>query len=299
MGTPELHLDTIRQRLIDLQAPASQPQAAVELPWGTSQSAELTANQPTTDLSATDLSATVEALRQRSATVAPDRAAPPQPEPRIPPDLDMHLHRLQGQARHINALAQEQEAALQAFKRSANSLAWHLQHHSSPWTLEQFCRLEAVGIAQVLADTQGAMVLTATAVDLHQDEQNAAQAAHLLRHRNRQAAWGETATGSSLFIREPIAALNRIWQGLTVTLEHHSRLSALDILGWLMGGIISRKVLELTLATLPSLWPLMIGGIIAWVCWALYRLITNPHSDLALISRILLALLGLVLGGQL
>jgi hypothetical protein len=213
----------------------------------------------------------------------------------------MHLHRLQGQARQINQLAQEQEAALQTFKRSIDSFAWYLQRHPSPWTLEQFCRLEPVAIAQVLADAQGAMVLTSTAIDLFQDEQNAVQTAHLLRHKSQpqNRPWPGTETWPTLMIREPIAAVTQLWQGLTATLEHHSHLSALDIAGWLLGGIISRKVLELTLATLPNLWPLLIGGIIAWVGWTLYRLITNPRSDLAMIARVLLALLGLLLGGQL
>jgi hypothetical protein len=217
----------------------------------------------------------------------------------------MHLHRLYGQAQQINALAQEQEALIQAFKRSVDSLAWHLRRQGSPWSLEQFCRLESIAIAQVLEDAQGAMVLTATAVDLYEDEQNAAQAAHLLRNQARSAAnpqaqlGGEAETWSRVLIREPIAALTHLWQGLTTTLEHHSRLSALAILGWLLGGVISRKVIELTLAVLPSLWPLLIGGIAGLVGWALYRLISNPRSDLAVIARILLALLGLVLGGQL
>lgn len=292
MGTPELQLDAIRQRLIDLQSPRSDRAGAVALPWETAHP------EPDRPATATDLSATVEALRQRSANVAPPQN--PAPEPAMPPELDMHLHRLQGQARQINQLAQEQEAALQTFKRSVDSLAWHLQRHPSPWTLEQFCRLEPVAIAQVLADTQGAMVLTSTAIDLFQDEQNAVQTAHLLRHQAQpqNQAWFGAGNWSTRLIREPIAAITQLWQGLTTTLEHHSDLSALDIVGWLLGGIISRKVLELTLAALPSLWPLLIGGIIAWVGWTLYRLITHPRSDLAMIARVLLALLGLVLGGQ-
>ncbi len=298
MGTPELHLDAIRQRLIDLQAPAPDRDGTADLPWGQPQ-AHPTPNHP---VGPSELAATVEALRQRSATVSPEPSADsaaPQPAPtQPPPDLDMHLHRLRGQARHINGLAQEQAAALQVFKRSVDSLAWHLRRHDSPWALEQFCRLEPIAIAQVLADNQGAIILTSTPIDLYEDEHNAAQTAHLLRNRPHRPGT-DVATWSTLLIREQIAALTRLWGGLTATLERHSHLSALDILGWLLGGVISRKVLELALATLPSLWPLLIGSIVALVGWALYRLITNPRSDLAMIARILLALLGLVLGGQL
>ena len=246
MGTPELHLDfnAIHQRLIDQKIPSSDQEAgAVDLPWGAP--ADRGLNRP---VAPAELAATVEALRQRSATVIPTQDAalepPPPPNPEPSPDLDMHLHRLYGQARHINELAQAQEAALQTFKRSVDSLAWHLRRHNSPWTLEQFCRLEQIAIARVLEDAQGAMVLTPTAIDLYEDEHHADQTAHLLRSQARQPTrpWAEAKPWSTVLIREPIAALGHLWQGLTATLERHSRLSALDIGGWLLGGVISRKV---------------------------------------------------------
>ncbi|WP_008318338.1 hypothetical protein [Leptolyngbya sp. PCC 6406] len=280
-----------------------------------------------------DLGATVAALRQRtthltghypgdtSAPISPEEAPPtaaPTPEPAaepvvaaVPPALSPEalacLQRLEEQAHRINELAQAQEVEIQSFKRGIDSLGWTLRHQglATHWPVEQFCHIQQAGVARVFRTPQGTMLLTQSAVDLYQQERDASQTAALLRRGqgspspSRGAAW-------QILWAEPIAAVTGFWQALTTILEGRwsgtgpkgpSQLMPLDLMIWLGGGAIFRQALELLLAASPGLWPLLVGAVVGAVVWALYRLMTRPSVDIAIMVRLLLALVGLVLGG--
>ncbi|MEO1300057.1 MAG: hypothetical protein AAFW75_30665, partial [Cyanobacteria bacterium J06636_16] len=98
---------------------------------------------------------------------------------------------------------------------------------------------------------------------------------------------------------DPLGVLETCWQTLTRTLEARSRLTPLDIVIWLGGGLIGRLAIQLALAASPGLWPWLVGATVGAVALALYRLLFAPRPDVALVARLFLALVGLVLGGKL
>ena len=332
MATPDTHIEAIRQRLRAARQGGAQP--TLDLPWegmgtrwsktgpkGPSPSAA-TAPQASAGLGAsapdggdgvatTALGSTVEALRQRSqqiAGVAPAIAAPaaslaastaPAPPPTLPKDVRLHLDRMQGQAYQINDLAQQQAVAMEAFKQGVDGLAWSLQRHglTHHWPVEQFARLESVAVAQVFQGEDGAMVLTQSPVDLFQQEREASHTAQWLRHQGHGHPQASPPAGWQMLGAEPLAVLSQLGQALTTTLERRSRLTPLSVLVWLGGGAIARQALDLLLAASPGLWPGLVVLVVGAVAFALYRLMTRPSLDLPFMTRLLLALLGLLLGG--
>lgn len=308
MGKSELKLESIRQSLLKNQ---QQSEATEPEPIAPQWAPPTTTTAPPSRSpagSAAELNAAVATLRQRSAGVDPAlaTAAPAASDPTpatTSAELDLHRHRLQQQARAINDLARQQEAAIQAFKRSSDSLAWCLRRndHAHGWRLEQFCQLESAAVTQVIQDESGAFVLTQAAIDLYEDERQASQTAQALRERKRPHAQSAAATreGWMTLVAEPLAALEALWQAVTGTWEARSRLTALDLLLWLGGGVIARQALELLLAAVPQVWPLLVGATVGAVALALYRLMTAQRTDLGFVVRLFLALAGLVIGGQL
>ena len=334
MATPDTHIEAIRQRLQAARQGGAQP--TLDLPWesmgtrwsktgpkGPSPSAA-TAPQTGVDLGAsvpsggdgvatTALGSTVEALRQRSqqiAGVAPAGAVdvasagatdpiPAAQPPTLPQEVRLHLDRMQGQAYKINDLAQQQAVAMETFKQGVDGLAWSLQRHglTHHWPVEQFARLESVAVAQVFQGEDGAMVLTQSPVDLFQQERDASHTAQWLRHQSHDHPQASPPAGWQMLGAEPLAALSQLGQALTTTLERRSRLTPLSVLVWLGGGAIARQALDLLLAASPGLWPGLVVLVVGAVAFALYRLMTRPSLDLPFMTRLLLALLGLLLGG--
>jgi len=304
-------LTPIRDRLESLKQAQSQSAEATAPLWDAPRSPELphtpaagSATHPA------QIAATVQVLRQRSQQVGapfpPEDSAPPpsvNEPPSLPPEVSLHWQRLQQEAFTINDLARKQAIALQNFKRSADRLAWSLRKQPPEYglTIHQFCELQDVVIAQVAEDGQGKLTLTQATVDLFEDERYASQMAQELRaysqsrsrrpHRNPDE-------GLSGLLSDPMLALENCWLMLTHTLEARSRLTPLDIVIWMGGGLIGRLALELALAAVPGLFPWLVGATIGAVVLALYRLLLAPRPDVAFVTRLFLALLGLAIGGQ-
>lgn len=304
MATPDTHIEEIRQRLQAMRPEASQP--TLDLPWVDRPRSRGSGEPPQAGIpdATTDLGSTVEALRQRSAAIAGTVPEPPALAPEslsptaLPQEVTLHLQRMQGQAYKINELAQQQIVALQAFKQGMDGLAWSLHRHglAQTWSLETLVRLQAVAVAQVLQGDDGAMVLTQSPVDLFQQEREASSTAQWLRHQ-RQATPATEQAGWQMVGAEPMAALGRLWQGLTTILERRSRLTPLSLVAWLGGGAIARQALDLLLAASPALWPGLVALVVGAVAFALYRLMTRPTVEFPFMIRLLLALVGLLLGG--
>ncbi|MEO1094299.1 MAG: hypothetical protein AAFX01_05310 [Cyanobacteria bacterium J06638_28] len=297
----------IRERLKTMQREQqSQPQDWEQL-WDQARSPELPTVEPADHtLQRQNLAATVQALQARSQqTIAamPKEAVEETSQAALPKEVHLHWQRLQQEANVINELAQRQALAIQNFKRSADRLGWSLRKQPAEYglVLEQFCQLQEPAVAHVVQDDQQTLILTNQAVDLYQDERDASQAAdeirafaqtqhHRLPRENRDV-WG--------FLAEPLAILESVWQGFTSNLEGRSRLTPLDIVIWLGGGLIGRLALELAIAASPSLWPWLVGATIGAVALALYRFLMAPRPDAVFVTRLLLILIGLGIGGQL
>ena len=298
-------LAPIRERLETLKR-ASQSQQDISEPlWDQPRSPELPVTKPTgTNANPAQLAATVQALQQRSQLMgapAPTEEAVTYP-PTMPPDVSLHWQRLQQEALLINELAQKQTTAIQNFKRSADRLSWSLRTQPPTYGLqfEQFCELQNALVSQVTQDESGKLILTNVTVDLYIDERHASQTAQDIRAFSQARIHRPAATHTPFLglIKEPLAMLEALWQNLHRQ-EGASRLTPLDIIIWGGGGLIGRLALELALAALPGLWPWLVGITIGAVAFALYRLLLAPRPDMAFVIRLLLALIGLALGGQL
>lgn len=299
-------LAPIRERLETLKRTSGSPPEVSEPLWDQPRSPELPlTNPPEAQANSTQLAATVHALQRRSPQggdlVSPPETAAPSAAA-IPPEVNLHWQRLQQEAMAINELAQKQAIAMQSFKRSADRLAWSLRRQpaNSDLQFEQFCELHEAVISQVLQDEQGKLILANVAIDLHQDERQASQTAQEIRtfsqSRSQFVTDNRRVPESG---RDPMAALDSLWQTLTRTLEERSNLTPLDIVICSGGGLISRIALELALAAVPGLWPWLVGAMVGVVALGLYRLLLLPRPDIAFVTRLFLALVGLAIGGQL
>lgn len=318
MTQSDLNISALREQfLASVQAAEETAHEGMELLWEAPRSPAVAAPATDAAMSPEELAATVASLQQRTtaihAAAAPGLGgsivapvAPPEPEPQppaLPRDVALHLQRLRSQASKINDLAYQQALAIQEFKRIRDriDLSLHRGNNAYGWHVEQFCRMDEAVLSQVVQDNAGALILSQGIVDLYADERDATQTAQTLRERelarSRHAAASHQ--GWQTLIAEPLAALAALGQAMTRTLERRSRLTPLDICLWLGGGLIARQGIELLLAAAPSLWPLFVGGVIAAVAYSLYRLMITPRMDIGLVSRVGLALLGLVLGGHL
>lgn len=301
-------LAPIRERLETLKRTGElHPQSeAVTPPWDSPRSPELPVT-PRTEPSPhqPQLLDTVQALQRRSqpVTAATNQATVMASGTTLPAEITLHWQRLQQEATQINTLAQQQAIAIQNFKRSADRLAWSLRKHpgNSTLAIDQFCELHDAVVSQVAQTDDGKLVLAMATVDLYEDERQASRTAQDIRARSQshvdQALNATTNLGTVL--RHPLAVVQSCWHTVTRTLETRSRLTTLDIVIWIGGGLIGRLALELSLAALPSLWPWLVGATIGAVALGLYRLLFSPHPDIAFVTRLFLALLGLALGGQL
>lgn len=304
-------LAPIRARLETLQHDSNSHSEVAEPPWEHPRSPELPKTSSASGAgSQAELNAAVQALQRRSQNVehiAPQEelthAAASQAAPPIPPEVNLHWQRLQQEAVLVNELAEKQAIAVQNFKRIADRLAWSLRRYPSAYGSDvgQFCVLEEAIVSQILQDDQGRLLLHNVAVDLHEDERSASQTAQDVRDiaQARTHIKRETMFELPLQMRDSMTLLTRLWSRLTTTLETRSRLTLLDVVMWLGGGLIGRLALQLALAAVPGLWPWIVGLTLGTVVFALYRLLFTSQTDIAFVSRLFLALVGLVLGGQL
>lgn len=296
----------IRERLKTMQREHQAPSQGMEQLWDQARSPEL----PTVQLGAPNsqpqnLAATVQVLQERSHQVVTEQhrnEVEETTQATLPKEVHLHWQRLQQEANVINELAQRQAIAIQNFKRSADRLGWSLRKQPPEYgfVLEQFCQLQEPLVAQVIQDNQQVLILTNQAVDLYQDERDASQAANEIRafSQSRYHRPSRKNSGFLGFLGEPLALLESLWQGFTSNLEGRSPLTPLDFVIWFGSGLIGRLALELAIAASPSLWPWLVGATLGAVALALYRFLIAPQADAAFVTRLLLILVGLVIGGQ-
>ncbi|MGB3200163.1 MAG: hypothetical protein WBA99_04630 [Nodosilinea sp.] len=76
-------------------------------------------------------------------------------------------------------------------------------------------------------------------------------------------------------------------------------LSLVDSLLWFGGGVIGRLALNLLIGAFPALWSLAVAAITAMTAYALYRATLAPKLTFGPALRVALAVVGLIVGGQL
>ncbi|MGD1860939.1 MAG: hypothetical protein ACFB0E_13325 [Leptolyngbyaceae cyanobacterium] len=250
-----------------------------------------------------------QALRQRGIVPA---ASPPSPEEQAassasssagrsaPPDIHRYLQRLYEEAEKINELYRQQEMTIRKFQSTFNGLSLILmkQSPSAMLKIEQICEIRDAASTQVVQDENHRYVLTAVDLDLTSDVKDASETAAALRDRAHPA--------SSFSAVSPIASIKDLWSQARIPwpasghiFSQRSPTTFLNYLIWCGGGVIGRLALDLLLAAFPRFWPVVIGLVVGAVAFGLYRLLFAKKTDMTSIVCVFLALIGLVIGGQL
>lgn len=270
----------------------------------------------------------VETLKQRSAqptsSVLSGRQAPAASPPPVSNDAGQYRQQLLTMVEQINALSAQQEQVMQAMQAMLERLEWEHQRYrlegASPQDLPFFtCDAQAAVVAWATEDDQGGLILSYRPVTFQQANQDAAQVAEQLRGlqqtrrgpSRRRRSTAETLGLATLFA-EPLLAAQTGWHLLREAVrqwgaaahassagkQHADRLTVLEAGMWLGGGILSRLFLNLILSAYPGLWSIAVAIITAITAYALYRATLAPRLEFGLAYRVLLAVIGLIIGGR-
>jgi hypothetical protein len=309
-------------------------QSGVDVPvdWPATKGVRTYPSADRTSMQRADFLATVETLRQRSAQTTAVASEPrghgsPAAQANRLPGLDPAIYQqcvqsLQAGIHMINQLSQQQEQVILDMQRVQAQLA----QLEPAWTTQfgeplqyPILLFEKAAVVSAACDESGNVVLSHRSVSPLQPEQEAHNLANHLRHSYGSRTGGRVA-GLSGVIREirtlwhePLQGLKHLWLKVERTLQlvttrspktskhHRSRfsrpLSVVEAVLWVGGGVIARVALNLALAAFPYLWTLAVISITAATAYALYQATLAPKPDLAIASRLLLALGGLVVGG--
>lgn len=244
--------------------------------------------------------------------------------------LDLGWQRLKSQGDKINALSQAQEAAILEFKALAERLERDLRRQEilgeqgvySGYGSHPVCEYESAIVPLIEQSPQGIYRLTHRPVDLYQAEREASLNAQALRDRAhaRDGAFHPFPQRNGLdwqtMFEEPWQMLQSVYhwgrdqfQALLQPTEpapipthrkrSRSRITALDVLIWVGGGVITRLGLNLMLSAFPILWLPAIAIIVILSAWALYRAVLMPRTDINFGLRLLMGIIGLLIGGHL
>lgn len=324
MSKSELDLQVIRTKLLQQQALQRGTAASSSDPdWLPKSQA------PLGSADWDRLANTVEALKQRS-TPPPSNPNPPS-EPDwanhpIHQQIDLHRQRLHRIAEHINALSVQQERAMLEMQAIAERWEHEVEHVLATIPAKRYSSLETELFRGILHDydsavlawatfeAEGCIELSSRPVAFSHPLQEAHHMAQTLRKRQTSigpSAW-EAGIGWQALLAEPLEGLSsfwlwasesisRWWQALVSDVTQgdssHS-LSLLNILIWLGGGIISRLALNFALNLYPGLWSLAVAGVTGITAYALYRATLAPRLEFGLAYRVLLAVVGLIVGGR-
>ena len=195
------------------------------------------------------------------------------------------------------------------------------------------CQYKSAIVPEVTQDRQGRMILTHRSIDLYQAEREASLTANALRDRavSRNMAVQDLENppdlGLNCLIEEPIGFIQTFWNGCSAQVQQlsqrsphpdnhrpthrrptnrrltsHNRssdMSWLDAMIWFSSSAIIRLGLNFLLAAYPALWPPVLVMILALMAIALYQTAFAKSSNFGLGYRLLLAIAGLIVGGQL
>lgn len=295
-----MELQTIRAKLQSLNA---NPPEVVDEPWEKTRRAA-----PSPQLA--QMSAAVATLRQRSnQDVAPT------------PRVQNQLQQFHTTVNNLNQLAQQQQQTIAQLRYLATDISQHVPAglNSQTDAIARFLNsCDIVDIPLVEWDEQGDFTVRYLGVDFHQPEREAQLNARTLRSRNQQPAstgqsWSYGNRLSHRSTRAPwfnvlTAAIERCrrWLvGLGDRFEQESPSSAagtsftlMDAAIWCSGATIARIVLRLGFQMYPALWTPVAVGIFLFILVGLYQALLSRYPNPIMGYRILMVILGLLIGGQ-
>ncbi|MEO1402771.1 MAG: hypothetical protein AAFV72_16195 [Cyanobacteria bacterium J06635_1] len=244
--------------------------------------------------------------------------------------LDQVLQHFESQLQKVNSLAEQQESAILGLKQ----LADHVADIISQQGIDDHPKLAAIAalfeaypstvIPTIECDRAGNYGLGYRTVDFYRAEHDAQLTAQTLRSRvsaepgdqppetdlptyfNQSPSQGLPGKPTGFF-EEGLLFLQSIWE-LTLSSFNpgagasrqrtRPRFTLLDAAIWFSGAAITRILLDVIFQIYPVLWTPLVVTLIGVVAVTLYRTLLSNRPSLGFSYRILVALAGLLMGGQ-
>ena len=111
-----------------------------------------------------------------------------------------------------------------------------------------------------------------------------------------QVDWNREAYGNS---NHPHEEVGEWLPGHIAAWGSHSRFSLTQGLMWLVGAVVIRMGIDRLLGAFPNLWVVMAAMVLTPVAIALYQTAVNPQATVHSGRRLLVIMMGLLIGGQL
>lgn len=237
-----------------------------------------------------------------------------QPKPPVVHSLDQAFQRLDAQAEEVNQLSAAQELAILKLKAIAEQAGqdWQSSDATSLAGLGKAVRLPPIceyletAVPHVEKDQHGKFVVTSRSVDLFKAEREAALNAEDLRYRAVKAR-----RSSSLVSRfwnwlgkkpESKTSQSKTLQSkMKKRFDRRSKNSPFNVrhtIILLVGAIVMRVLLDTLLAIFPGLWLPAIAIMVTPGAIAMYRRPLTHESVLVWCYRLVLVIIGLVIGGR-
>jgi hypothetical protein len=253
-----------------------------------------------------------------SATVATATAMPEAPsatEQMALQQLAETWRQLEAKADQVNQLSATQEAML----LEVRAIAQRVERDWRATGLQDFPFADADGDLSALygrdsadvpvieRDATGKFVMTQRTLELSKAEREAALMAEVLRKKRQPRSSILTPLGRAVWNgfqrllagnpsrpksrRPPVAPSN-------VVVQAHPDLSLQQAATWLVGATLARMAIDALLISYPAFWLPAVGLIIAPAAIAAYRTTVAPESSIQWGYRLLLIMVGLLLGGR-
>jgi len=245
-----------------------------------------------------------------------DRPTSPNTERAVLNQLDTTWKQLTAQADHINQLASAQENALLELRAIAQRLErdWRatglesFPYPESNGDLSPLYQASSAEVPWVERNEDGSYILSRRSLDLLKSEREALRIAQELRKRRPQAeASFLTPAGEAvakwlkgLFTSRPSAANRggrRVAASAIATAPDATMPLPIAAV-WLVGSTLARVAIDLVLVSNPTLWLPAVALIVAPAAIAAYRTTVAPETSIQWGYRLLLIMVGLLLGGR-
>jgi len=236
------------------------------------------------------------------------------PQPPVVHSLDEAFQRLDAQAKEVNQLSAAQEAAILKLKAIAEQVGQEWQA-SDPTSLASsgkavrlppICEYVETSVPHIEKDQHGKFVVTSRSVDWFKAEREAELNAEELRYRAVK-----TQRNSPLFSRlwnwlgekpQPKTSQSKtLYSKMQKRSAQRSKNSPFNVrhtVILLVGAIVTRVLLDTLLAIFPGLWLPAIAIMVTPSAIAIYRRPLTRESGLVWGYRLVLVLLGLLIGGR-
>jgi hypothetical protein len=232
--------------------------------------------------------------------------------------LDQAFQRLDAQAKEVNQLSTAQEAAILKLKAIAEQVGqdWQASHPTSlagsgkAVRLPPICEYLETAVPHIEKDQHGKFVVTSRSVDLFKAEREAELNAEVLRHR--AIARRNSSLGSRLWnwlVEKTQSKVSGSKTSQSKTLQskmqkrsaRRSKSSPFNVrhtVMLLISAIVMRVLLDTLLTIFPGLWLPAIAMMITPGAIAMYRSNLTPESGLIWGYRLVLVIIGLLIGGR-